>query len=118
MLRDMLTVNELTNWNVKAPIEAKYRALKCHIETVANSTPEFKNISKLIQSSTDRLENFKFDFIMITSFLFISGEQIVIHNVFSVTKQIDAINFCTTLSHQCQLFHGSKYANFLGILSR
>ncbi|CAF2261391.1 unnamed protein product, partial [Rotaria magnacalcarata] len=26
MLRDMLTVNELTNWNVKAPIEAKYRA--------------------------------------------------------------------------------------------
>jgi len=54
MLRDMLTVNELTNWNVKAPIEAKYRALKCHIETVANSTPEFKNIAKLIQSSTDR----------------------------------------------------------------
>ncbi|CAF4118013.1 unnamed protein product [Rotaria sp. Silwood2] len=54
MLRDMLTVNELTNWNVKAPIEAKYRALKCHIETVASSTPDFKNIANLIQSSTDR----------------------------------------------------------------
>ncbi len=54
MLRDMLTVNELTNWNVKASIEAKYRALKCHIETVAGSTPEFKNIANLIQSSTDR----------------------------------------------------------------
>jgi hypothetical protein len=54
MLRDMLTVNELTNWNVKAPIEAKYRALKCHIETVAKSTPEFKNITKLIQTSTNR----------------------------------------------------------------
>ncbi|CAF4531398.1 unnamed protein product [Rotaria sp. Silwood2] len=54
MLRDMLTVNELTNWNVKAPIEAKYRALKCHIETVDRSTPEFKNVAKLIQSSTDR----------------------------------------------------------------
>ncbi|CAF1141127.1 unnamed protein product [Rotaria sordida] len=100
MLRDMLTVNELTNWNVKAPIEAKYRALKCHIETVASSTPEFKNIANIIQSSTD------------------SDEQIVIHNVFSVAKQTDALNFCTTLSHQRQLFHGSKYVNFLGILSR
>lgn len=53
MLRDMLTVNELTNWNVKAPIEAKYRALKCYIETMDSSTPEFKNIAQFIQSSTD-----------------------------------------------------------------
>lgn len=53
MLRDMLTINELTNWNLKASIEAKYRALKCHIETVNNSTPEFKDIVNLIQSSTD-----------------------------------------------------------------
>ncbi|CAF4578182.1 unnamed protein product, partial [Rotaria sp. Silwood2] len=100
MLRDMLTVNELTNWNVKAPIEAKYRALKCHIETVDSSTPEFKNVAELIQSSID------------------SGEQIVIHHVFSVAKQTDALNFYTSLPHQWQLFHGSKYANFLGILSR
>lgn len=55
MLRDMHTVNELTNWNMKAPIEAKYRALKCHIETVASSTPEFKHIANLIQSSIDGL---------------------------------------------------------------
>lgn len=54
MLRDMLTVNELTNWNVKAPIEAKYRALKCYIETVDSSTSEYQNIIKLIQSSTNR----------------------------------------------------------------
>ncbi|CAF1000231.1 unnamed protein product [Rotaria sordida] len=100
MLRDMLTVNELTNWNVKAPIEAKYRALKCHIETIDNSTPEFNSIAELIQSSTD------------------NGEQIVIHQIFNVTKQIDALNFYTSLSNQRQLFHGSKYANFLGILSR
>ncbi|CAF4643940.1 unnamed protein product [Rotaria sp. Silwood1] len=100
MLRDMLTVNELTNWNIKAPIEAKYRALKCHIETVDSSTPEYKNIAELIQSSTN------------------SSEKIVIHHVFNVAKQIDALNFCTSLSHQRSLFHGSKYANFLGILSR
>ncbi|CAF3916857.1 unnamed protein product [Rotaria sordida] len=100
LLRDMLTVNELTSWNIKAPIEAKYRALDCHIETVNSSTSEFKYVSKLIQSSID------------------SGEQIIIHNIFSVTKQTDALAFSTSLSNQRQLFHGSKYANFLGILSR
>lgn len=50
----MLTVNELTNWNVKAPIEAKYRALNCHVETVDSSKPEFKTVSRLIESSADR----------------------------------------------------------------
>ncbi|CAF4052927.1 unnamed protein product, partial [Adineta steineri] len=100
MLRDMLTVNELTNWNIKAPIEAKYRALKSYIETIASSTSEYENIAKLIQSSTD------------------SDEQIIIHNIFNVTKQTDVLNFCNTLSNQRQLFHGSKYTNFLGILSR
>lgn len=102
MLRDMLTVNELTNWNVKASIEVKYRALKCHIETMSSSTSEYKNITHMIQSS-----------------IVSSSEQIIIHNIFSVIKQTDALNFCTTsLSNQRQLFHGSKYANFLGILSR
>ncbi|CAF3317195.1 unnamed protein product [Rotaria socialis] len=100
LLRDMLTVNELTNWNIKAPIEAKYRALNCHIEMVDSSTPEFMNVAEHIQSSTD------------------NGEKIVIHQIFSVAKQTDALNFRTSLSNQQQLFHGSKYANFLGILSR
>ena len=54
MLRDTLTVNELTNWNIKGSTEAKYRALKCHLETINSSTSEYKNIAKLIQSSTDR----------------------------------------------------------------
>ena len=53
MLRDMLTVNELTNWNIKAPIEAKYRALKCHIETIKNDTHEYATISNMISSSTN-----------------------------------------------------------------
>jgi hypothetical protein len=51
MLRDMLTVNELTNWNIKASIEAKYRALKCHIETLGNDTHEYTTIHDMINSS-------------------------------------------------------------------
>lgn len=53
MLRDMLTVNELTNWNVKASIEAKYRALKCHIETIKHDTQEYSRINEMINSSTN-----------------------------------------------------------------
>ena len=53
MLRDMLTVNELTNWNIKASIEAKYRALKCHIETIEHDTQEYTNISDMITASTN-----------------------------------------------------------------
>lgn len=53
MLRDMLTVNELTNWNVKASIEAKYRALKCHIETLDHDSQEYSTINEMIRSSTN-----------------------------------------------------------------
>jgi hypothetical protein len=51
MLRDMVTINELTNWNIKASIEAKYRALKCHIETIENETFEYRTINEMINSS-------------------------------------------------------------------
>jgi hypothetical protein len=100
MLRDLLTVNELTNWNVKASIEAKYRALKCHIETLGNDTQEYATISDMIASSTN------------------TNEKVLVHQIYSVAKQTDALNFRSALFNQKQLFHGSKYNNFLGILSR
>ncbi|CAF3743237.1 unnamed protein product [Rotaria sp. Silwood1] len=100
MLRDMVTVNELTNWNIKASIEAKYRALKCHIETIKNDTHEYATISNMISSSTN------------------PNERVIIHQIYSVAKQTDVLNFRSTLFNQKQLFHGSKYNNFLGILSR
>lgn len=54
MLRDMVTVNELTNWNIKASIEAKYRALKCHIETLGYDTHEYATVCDMISSSTNQ----------------------------------------------------------------
>ena len=53
MLRDLLTVNELTNWNVKASIDAKYRAMKCHIETIGKDSHEYQTLSATISSSTN-----------------------------------------------------------------
>ncbi|CAF1006245.1 unnamed protein product [Adineta ricciae] len=100
MLRDMLTINELTNWNIKASIEAKYRALKCHIESIEKDSHEYATINSMIHSSTN------------------SNEEVIVHQIFSVAKQTDALNFRSTLFNQRQLFHGSKYNNFLGILSR
>ena len=61
MLRDLLTVNELTNWNVKAPIEVKYRALKCHIDTVDRSSSEFNSVADFVHSSTDRYQQLYFN---------------------------------------------------------
>ncbi|CAF3749295.1 unnamed protein product [Rotaria sp. Silwood1] len=96
MLRDMVTVNELTNWNIKeASIEAKYRALKCHIETITNNTHEYAKISNMISSSTN------------------PNELVIIHHIYSIAKQTDILNFRSTLFNQKQLFHGSKYINFL-----
>ena len=53
MLRDLSTVNELTNWNVKASIQAKYRALKCHIETLAKETSEFRTLAENVAAATN-----------------------------------------------------------------
>lgn len=58
MLRDLVTVNELTNWNVKASIEAKYRALQCHIETIDKETQEFKQLDEMIRNSTNKFVEF------------------------------------------------------------
>ncbi len=63
MLRDLLTVNELTNWNIKASIEAKYRALKCHIETLGSDTQEYARINDMINSSTNTFVFILFYFI-------------------------------------------------------
>ncbi|CAF1257536.1 unnamed protein product, partial [Didymodactylos carnosus] len=100
MLRDMLTVNEITNWNIKASIEAKYRSLNCYINTIDKDSIEFGRITNMIKSSTN------------------PNEEVIVHNIFEITRQTEAINFKATLNNQCQLFHGSKYSNFLGILSR
>ena len=118
MLRDMLTVNELTNWNVKASIEAKYRALKCHIETLEDDTQEYSTINEIIRSSTNPYGSFFNRRMRKELELYSRNEQVIVHQIYSIAKQTDALNFRSTLFNQQQLFHGSKYNNFLGILSR
>lgn len=46
------------------------------------------------------------------------NEEVIIHQIYNVTKQTDTLNFRSALSNQRLLFHGSKYNNFLGILTR
>lgn len=52
------------------------------------------------------------------NFDFFRNEKVIVHQVYNIAKQTDALNFRSTLSNQRQLFHGSKINNFLGILSR
>ena len=51
-------------------------------------------------------------------FSFDRDEQVLVHQIYSISKPTDALNFRSTLFNQRQLFHGSKYNQFLGILSR
>lgn len=122
MLRDLSTVNELTNWNVKASIQAKYRALKCHIESLGKETEEFRTLTEKIDASTNSFVVFFLFFEKneknIRLFSLPRGEQVIIHHIYRIAKQTDALSFRSNLFNQKELFHGSKFRNFLGILSR
>ncbi len=51
LVKDMISVSEATNWNVRGSVESKYRAMSCQIEHLAPGDPEFQAIyDKIIQS--------------------------------------------------------------------
>ena len=100
VLRDILSINESTNWNLRAPIQSKYRSIGCSIKPLSRTSIDFENVkNQLISSST-------------------SGEEYEVLNVYEVIRPNEFYNFKETLPNRRQLFHGSRANNFLGILSR
>ena len=119
MLRDLLTVNELTNWNIKASIEAKSRALKCHIQTLKSDTQEYQGLCEMLSNSTNRFVSSRREKRIDLFFVRNRNDQVfVVHQIYSLAKPTDALQFRSNLFNQKQLFHGSKYNHFLWILSR
>ena len=51
LIRDMIGVSEITNWKIKTNVDAKYKALKCHIQDLDESSTEFQSIKNYILSS-------------------------------------------------------------------
>jgi len=47
----MVSVSEATNWSVKGATDAKYHALRCSIEHLPSTHPEFKLIREHVAQS-------------------------------------------------------------------
>uniref|UniRef100_A0ABM0MFB2 Poly [ADP-ribose] polymerase n=1 Tax=Saccoglossus kowalevskii TaxID=10224 RepID=A0ABM0MFB2_SACKO len=101
LIRDIVSVSEATDWSTRSDVEAKYKALRCHIEHLENEDDsEYKNIKDLVISSQ------------------ICDTKIKIENIYAVVRSIEESFFTQNTGNVRLLFHASKPVNFVGILSR
>ena len=102
LIKDIVSINEETNWNTRASTESKYRSIGAHIQKVDHQSSRFEEIKSAVLS--DYLKD---------------GQACPsILNIFEIARPNENVNYATHLSNHRQLFHGSKAANYLGILSR
>ncbi|XP_038059035.1 uncharacterized protein LOC119730290 isoform X2 [Patiria miniata] len=99
LIKDVVSVSETTNWSQRSSVESKYRALRCHISCLPHNHPQYYDVKNLIVST--------------------QGEKPVeILRVFAVTRPLELTSFDAKLHNSRLLFHASRPANFVGILSR
>ena len=96
LLKDVLSVNESTNWNLKAPLQSKYKAIGSLIQEVHKESNEYLNLKHDIETN----------------------DQVKLLNIFEISRPSEHLNFTHALPNQKRLYHGSRVNNFLGILSR
>ncbi|KAH9525129.1 Protein mono-ADP-ribosyltransferase parp4 [Bulinus truncatus] len=98
LIKDMISVNEITNFQERAYTDSKYAALRCQITSLTNDKRQ--EIEELVRASMDIPKNLS------------------VLNVFEVWRQVEDSNFRYDLENKRLLFHSSKTENFVGILSR
>uniref|UniRef100_A0A665X3S4 Poly [ADP-ribose] polymerase n=1 Tax=Echeneis naucrates TaxID=173247 RepID=A0A665X3S4_ECHNA len=95
LIRDLLSISEVTMRSPAPSCLAHYRALRCSIETVPSSSPEYKTVTALLQ---DR--------------------ELQIHQVLRVSRGVELQTFKNELGNIKPLLHSSSPSNFVGLLSR
>ncbi|XP_033635285.1 protein mono-ADP-ribosyltransferase PARP4-like isoform X2 [Asterias rubens] len=100
LIKDIVSVSETTNWSKRSSVQSKYRALRCHISCLPVNHPECNDIKNLILSTQGKIWPVK------------------ILNIFAVTRPLELTSYNTKLHNSQLLFHASRPANFVGILSR
>ncbi|XP_071961516.1 protein mono-ADP-ribosyltransferase PARP4-like [Antedon mediterranea] len=100
LIKDVVSVSEATEFSPRSSIQAKVRALRCHIQHLSTSSPEFKTILDMVKANNESRN--KFD----------------VKNIFAVNRPIEETNFANHLGNKKLLFHASKPANFVGIFTR
>ncbi|KAK6170199.1 hypothetical protein SNE40_018651 [Patella caerulea] len=102
LLRDMLSVNEATNWSTNSSPEAKYKALRCYIKHIepGKNDVQFQDIREQILTSLD------------------SDTKVEVKKIYVIQRPIEESNFTHDLCPKQLLFHSSRVENFVGLLSR
>ncbi|XP_053398285.1 protein mono-ADP-ribosyltransferase PARP4-like [Mercenaria mercenaria] len=100
LVKDMISVSEATDFSLRASTPAKYRALRCGIDSLSTTSTEFHTVKQLIEES-------------------LTGDcTIKIQAVFAVNRPVESTNFTCDIPNKQLLFHASKANNIVGILSR
>ncbi len=54
LVRDMVAVSEATNWSMQSGPVAKYRSLRCHIDSLDPQSEEFLDVEKHMLETADQ----------------------------------------------------------------
>ncbi len=101
VIRDIITISESTNWNLRASTEAKYRSIGSLIKKIDQNSEEYENIKNQIIKSYVEI-----------------NEELEIINIYGLLRPTESIKYNESLTNKRQLFHGTKSRNIVGILSR
>jgi poly [ADP-ribose] polymerase len=99
-VKDLLSTNEIADED--SDVFAKYKALHAQVVKLEENSTEFSNISRYV----------------IDSQYSDAPKKIQIHTIYSVKRHEEKPFKTNQPPNSKLLFHGSKYENFLGILSR
>jgi len=54
LVRDMVAVSEATSWSMQSGPVAKYRSLRCHIDSYDPHSDQFRDIEKYVLKTADQ----------------------------------------------------------------
>jgi len=100
-LRNIKTTYELLEQkgDVDNVIDANYQKLKCNIEPVTQGTDTYKMIEQFIDNTKE-------------------GANVSIMNIYSIERDGEYDRYTKDIDNKLLLWHGSRLANFVGILSQ
>ena len=76
VIRDIITISESTNWNLRASTEAKYRSIGSLIKKIDQNSEEYENIKNQIIKSNVEI-----------------NEELEIINVYGVLRPTESVKY-------------------------
>ncbi|EFA81102.1 hypothetical protein PPL_05938 [Heterostelium album PN500] len=99
LMKDLLKINQSGGLSGSSAIDMKYHSLKSEITSLHSYSTEYETVSRLVSDSQ-------------------GDYPVQISNIYKINRQTEASSFNQSITPTKLLFHGSRPANFVGILSR